>query len=223
LGSQNESKSSKLKGANKKVKNAKQVAGKEEEKAKEAVEAKQRHLASQRKMKKERDDALAVMQEQRKLNGDVCAQLEMEQSGVPHVRDAALDPDNTVVVVVPVEFEIRRVDAQRTMLEVRRRQTNWTAGIEAWYKEWRKLREESDQVPVAGFYEDMRKGNAKMYQDMLDGPDGCIETGAENDGWRSRRALEATCCHAKAWHDEETGTWMVIEEYRKHLAVLYRF
>ena len=130
----NETKANKLKGANKKVKNAKEAAGKEEERAKEAVDAKQRHLAAQRKMKKERDDALAAMQEQRKINGDLSAVLKTEQSGAPHMRDAAVDPNNTVVVI-PIEFEARRTDVQRVLTEIDWHQANLTTKFEAWYKE----------------------------------------------------------------------------------------
>lgn len=57
-----------LKGANKKVRNAKQ-----------------RHLAAQPRMKKECDDALAGLQEQRNINGDVRAALKTEQSGGPRM------------------------------------------------------------------------------------------------------------------------------------------
>lgn len=111
LSNQNDRKSRKLKGANKKVKNAKEVAGNEEEKAKDAVGDKQRHLASERKMMKERNDALAALQEQRKMNADLRAELDVERSGVPHMRDTAEDYNNTVAVI-PIEFDFRRVDFQ---------------------------------------------------------------------------------------------------------------
>lgn len=146
LGNRNESKDNKLKGAKQKIKNAKQVADREEIKAKEAFEAKQRHLASQRKMKKERDDALAAAQEQKKLNESLCAKLEIEQCGAPHVRDAAADANKTVVVV-PVEFKARRVDIQSIMPELGRLQREMTADVEAWYNEWRGLEKESSEVP----------------------------------------------------------------------------
>jgi chromosome segregation ATPase len=92
LGNQNEGKARKLKGANKKVMNAKDVASKEEEKAKGAKDDKQRHLASERKMKKERNDALAVLQKEEKISTDLRGELEVEQSGAPYMRDAASDP-----------------------------------------------------------------------------------------------------------------------------------
>lgn len=98
------------------------------------MEAKQRHLASQRKMK-ERDDALAATQEQRKLNEDLRAELVTEQSGVPHMRDTSVAPNDTVVVA-PIEFEVRRVDVQCIMVELGQRQMDWTVDIEEWYKEW---------------------------------------------------------------------------------------
>lgn len=201
LGNQNESKASKLKGANKKVRHAKEVAGKEGEKAKEAVEAKQRHLASERKMKKERDDALAAMQEQEKINEKLRAELEIEQSGAPHKRDAAVDPNNTIVVI-SVEFEVRRIDIQRIIVELGRYQADMTAYAKAWYKKWCGLNKDNGAIPGAGsFEEDMKK--ARLYEDMVEKPDGCIETGAEHDGWRSRRALEAVCRDAKACFNEQ--------------------
>lgn len=155
LGNQNENKDNKLKGAKKKVKNAKQVADREETKAKEAVEAKQRHLASQRKMKKERDDALAAMEEQKKLNDSLRGELEMEQCGAPHVRDAAADANNTLVVV-PIEFEARRVDIPYIMAELDQRQGDIIADVETWYKEWRELRKEGRHVPDADSCEDVK-------------------------------------------------------------------
>ncbi|KAL6151647.1 Trafficking protein particle complex subunit 31 [Exserohilum turcicum] len=200
LGNQNESKASKLKGANKKVRHAKEVAGKEEEKAKEAVGAKQRHLASQRKMKKERDDALAALQEQQKANEKLRAELEVEQSGAPHKRDAAVDANNTVVVI-PIQFEVRRIDIQRIMAELGRYQVDMTAYVKTWYKRWCGLKEDG-QVPGAGASEEARM-KARLYEDMVENANGCVETGAEHDGWRSRRALEAVCRHAKACYNEE--------------------
>lgn len=125
LGDKNDGKTRKLKGANKKVKNAKEVAGKEEEKAKDAQGGKQRHLASERKMKKERGDALAALQQQRKLNCDLRAELEVEQSGAPHMRDAAADPNNTTAVV-PIQFDICRTDVQPMMRVLRWHQMNLT-------------------------------------------------------------------------------------------------
>ncbi|KAI2484535.1 hypothetical protein Ptr902_03475 [Pyrenophora tritici-repentis] len=201
LENQNDGKGRKLKGANKKVKNAKEVAGKEEEKAKGAIGDKQRHLTSERKMKKERDQTQAALQEQKKLNGDLLAKLEVEQSGVPFMRDVAADPNNTVTVI-PIQFDIRRTDVQPIMEELGWHQMNITKKFKEWYKENMKPKVEMRRVVGATYPEDDKK-KAKMYEDMVEMPDGYIETGAEHDGWRSKRSAEAVYRRADARHNGE--------------------
>jgi chromosome segregation ATPase len=202
LGNQNDGKTRKLKGANKKVHNAKQVAGKEEEKAKDAQADKQRHLASERRMKKERGDALAALQEQRKVNGDLRAELEVEQSGAPHVRDAAADLNNTIAVV-PIQFAIRRTDVQPMMSVLKWHQKNMTERFEEWYKEWKASAAKPRKVVGSEGVDDEKKKFEKLYGGMVEMPEGYMETGAEHDGWRSKRAAQAVCRHAEARHNAE--------------------
>ncbi|CAA9959452.1 SCP-1 multi-domain protein [Pyrenophora teres f. maculata] len=201
LENQNDGKGRKLKGANKKVKNAKEVAGKEEERAKGAIGDKQRHLTSERKMKKERDQAQAAFQEQKKINGDLLEKLEVEQSGMPFMRDAAADPNNTVAVV-PIQFDIRRIGVQPIMEELKWHQMNIKEKFEAWYKQRMKPKEEIRRVVGATYVEDDKK-KARIYGDMVEIPDGYMENGAEHDGWRSKRSAESVCRRAEARHNGE--------------------
>lgn len=60
-------------------------------------------------MKKERNDTLAALQEQKRINEGLCAELLVEQSGNPHTRDTATDPNN-ITVVIPIQFEICRTN-----------------------------------------------------------------------------------------------------------------
>jgi hypothetical protein len=201
LGNWNEGKARKLKGANKKVINAKEVAGKEEERAKDAVGSKQRHLASERKMKKERNDTLAALQKEEKISADLRAELEVEQSGAPHIRDAASNPNNTIAVI-PIEFEIRHVDVQPTLMFLEAKQMQIIRNFKTWYKEWKKPKLEVKKVVGANYMDDEKK-RAKIYEDLIKMPDGYMETAAEHDGWRSKRALEEVCRHVETRYNEE--------------------
>jgi chromosome segregation ATPase len=202
LDNKNEDKTRKLKGANKKVKKAKDVAGKEDEKAKDAQSDKQRHLASERKMKKERGDALAALQNQTKLNGDLRAELEIEQSGAPHMRDTATDSNNTLAVV-PIQLEIRRTDVQSIMRVLEWHQMNLTERFKEWYKERKVSATEVRKVVGSEGVDDEKKKLEKLYVDMVEMPDGYMETAAEHDGWRSKRAVQAVCRRAEARHNGE--------------------
>jgi hypothetical protein len=53
---------------------------------------------------------------------------------------------------------------------------------------------------------DHEKKRAKIYEDLIEMPDGYMETTAEHDGWRSKRALEEVCRHAEARYNEEGYT-----------------
>jgi len=179
------------------------MAGKEEEKAKDAQGDKQRHLASERRMKKERGDALAALQQQRKLNGDLRAELEVEQSGAPHMRDVAADPNNTTAII-PIQFDIRRTDVQPMTRVLESHQMNLTERFKEWYKDWKKA-STSEVCKVVGSegVNDEKKKLEKLYGDMVEMPDGYMETAAEHDGWRSKRAVQAVCHHAEARHNGE--------------------
>ncbi|KAF2848179.1 hypothetical protein T440DRAFT_509742 [Plenodomus tracheiphilus IPT5] len=204
----NDGKTRKLKGANKKFKNAKDAAGKEEEKAKGAVSDKQRHLASERKMKKERNDALAALQEQTKINEDLRAELTIEKSDTPHLRDTATDPNNTIVVI-PIEFEIRRIDFTKLLPSLHANQVAYRVNSRLWYKEWKKPQEEVRQVVGADYVDDERDkkkmNDKKIYEDLIEMPKGYIETAAEHDGRRSKRGLEAICRRSEDTHDGGCG------------------
>ncbi|KAG9191336.1 hypothetical protein G6011_09424 [Alternaria panax] len=202
LGNQNDGKARKLKGADKKVRNAKAVAGNEEEKAKDAQGDRQRHLASERRMKKERADALAALQEQKKLDGDLRAVPEVEQSGAPHVRDAAADPNNTVAVI-PVQFDICRIDVQPIMMVFEWHQINVAARFRDWYKDWKVSNREVRKVGGSEGVDDEKKKLQKLYGDMVGMPNSYIETSAEHDGWRSKRAAQVVCRYAEARHNAD--------------------
>ncbi|KAJ4362326.1 Trafficking protein particle complex subunit 31 [Neocucurbitaria cava] len=197
---ENDGKNKKLKGANKKVKNAKNVAGKEEVKAKDAVLDKQRHLTSERKMKKERNDALAALEEQRKINESLRTELEVEKSGVPHMRDNETKPDITTVIV-PVQFEVHRSHFRELLMGLEAYQMAFVDKMKCWYEEWKKPEEETPKVVGANYLDDGKK--ARIYEDMVEMPEGYLQTGAEHDGWRSKRGLEAVCRYAETRHSHQ--------------------
>lgn len=197
---ENDGKNKKLKGANKKVKNAKDIAGKEVVKAKDAVLDKQRHLTSERKMKKERNDALEALEEQRKINGSLRAEREVERSGAPHIRDNETKPDITTVIV-PVQFEIHRSHFRELLMGLEANQMAFVDKLKCWYEEWRKPEEETPKVVGANYVEDGKK--ARIYEDTVEVPEGYLQTGAEHDGWRSKRGLEAVCRYAETRHNHQ--------------------
>lgn len=98
-----------MKGAGKKVRNAKDLACKEGEKAKNAVHDEQQRVSSERKMKAERNEAKAELQKYKKENETLLAKLEVEQSRRPHLREDGIESDCTAVVI-PVEYKIHRGD-----------------------------------------------------------------------------------------------------------------
>ncbi|CAO2655186.1 Nn.00g102500.m01.CDS01 [Neocucurbitaria sp. VM-36] len=197
---ENDGNTKKLKGANKKVKNAKNVAGKEEVKAKGAVLDKQRHLASERKMKKERNEALAALEDQRKICEDLRAELEVEQSGTPHIRDNDTKSDITNAII-PVQFEIRRGDFRNLLVTFEASQIAMTENFKRWYEEWKKPKEETRKVVGANYVNDDKK--TRIYEDMVEMSDGYLQTGAEHDGRRSKRGLEAVCRYAESRHNSQ--------------------
>lgn len=195
---ENEGQAKKLKGANKKVKNAKDVAGKEEQKAKDAVLDKQRRLASERKMRKEKNDALAALEEQKKITEDLRAELAIEQSGVPHIRENGSTVHNPTVVI-PVQFEVRRGDFRRISSVLESNQMIMTENLKLWYEEWKKVKEVDYEVVGANF--ENKDKTARIFEDMGDDTNGFVKTGAEHDGRRSKVALEAICRSAEEQHN----------------------
>ena len=195
----NDNKDNKIKGANKKAKNAKEVAGKEGEKAKGAMHDKQQRLASERKMREERNRAMAALEEQRKINSDLRAELEVEQSGVPHARDSA-ENQNNVVAVVPIQFEVHRGDFRLLLTILEWNQMGLADNFKRLYEDWKKPEEEVETIVGANYVDDEKK-KPRLYEDMVEMPYGYMETGAERDCWRSKRGLEAACRRAEARHN----------------------
>ncbi len=195
---ENEGQAKKLKGANKKVKNAKDVAGKEEQKAKDAVLDKQRRLASERKMRKEKNDALAALEEQKKITEDLRAELAIERSGNPHIRENNVIGRNPTVVV-PVHFEVRRGDFRQISSVLQSSQMTMTENLKLWYEEWNKVKEVDYEV--VGMDDEDEDKTGRIFEDMGEPLDGLVQTGAEHDGRRSKAALEAICRSAEEQHN----------------------
>jgi hypothetical protein len=197
-----EDKSQKVKGANKKTKNAKQVAVKEEEKAKTAVKEKDEQKKSRKQMKQEKDEARKAHQEQEKMVQDLLTELSIEQAGSVHLRETEGTHSNNTTVVIPMEFLIRRQDFRpiQDILEANR--ISYVDKAKEWYDVWKLGKGEADDhvVRVVGAnYLDDEKKKGKLYGDMIE--DGFMMTGAEHDSWRSKKSLEATCRIAQTRHN----------------------
>jgi chromosome segregation ATPase len=199
-------KSQKMNGANKKTKNAKEVAMKVEEKAKGVVNDRQQRIASQRKMKQERNEAQAALSQERKIAEDLRAEIKAEQSGEPHLRDTEGKNSNYTTMVVPVTFRIRRADYQRAMTRLQRSEKYLLERAQDWYETWKaKLQEE--RQGDEGDCDDESNGDKedeededKLYGGMVE--DGIMMTGAEHDGWRSMKGLEEICRDVQAHYNE---------------------
>lgn len=197
----------KLKGAGKKVRNAKDLAGKEEDKAKTAVHNQQLRADCQKKMKQERNEAKAEAQSLRKLCEDLQADLQVERSGRPHLRQG-LNHSETTAVVIPIELTIHRADFLKLSTVFESNQIAITEQIQRWYKDWKKPKEATRQVVGANYTSNKERGKAavnldKLYADMIELVDGHQQTGAEHDGPRSRDSLETTCRRAEERHNCE--------------------
>ncbi|KAH6857640.1 hypothetical protein B0T12DRAFT_454756 [Alternaria alternata] len=131
-----------LKETLKTIENAKDMAVEkdEEEEAKDAQDDKQRHLASERRMKRERGDALAALQEQSKHNRHPRPKLEVEHF-----------------------FNIRRIDMQTMMMFLVWHQMNVTEKFREWYKEWSTSAKEERKVFSSEDVNDEKKKLEKLY------------------------------------------------------------
>jgi hypothetical protein len=198
-------KSQKVKGALRKTKNAKEVAGKVEEKAKDAANDKQRHLASERKMRAERNEALAALTQERKITEDLRVELDIEQSGQPHLRDTEGSKSNFTTFVIPIDFRIRRIDHYRTMRRLRSNPSYLDARVQEWYEKWTTQQDEKEDADDGDYDEDDDEceleddSENKLYGGMAKG--GEMKTGAEHDGWRPMRGLQKICRNAAARHN----------------------
>lgn len=200
----------KLKGAGKKVRNAKDVAGKQEEKVKDAVREKQGRASSERKMKQKLDKALAEVASLTKLSDDLLADLEVEQAGQPHMRrgDSASD---VTVAVVPVEFRINRAHFRMLSKTLETSKASVTMQLQDWYDEWTKLKEPVQKVVGADYVDDKKSGKAVVELDKLFGDSvehGHQMTVAEHDGPRSKEGLETICRKDEARHNEYGTMWV---------------
>jgi hypothetical protein len=85
-------------------------------------------------------------------------------------------------------------------------QITFTDKFERWYKDWKEPNVEIKRVVGAYYKEDettTQKG-ANLHDDMVEAPEGWegyVETGAEHNGWRSKRGLEAICREAETCYD----------------------
>ncbi|KAH6373451.1 hypothetical protein HBI34_080550 [Parastagonospora nodorum] len=179
LRSRLEDKSQKVKGANKKTKNAKQVAEKEGEKAKDAVQDKQRCAKAEKQMKQQRNEAKAALQEQLKAVDDLRSELAIERSGIIHLRETEGTHSDLTTVVIPWSSS-----------------SGVKTTAKEWYEKWKVGQEEEEvrQVVGANYLDDEKKD--KLYGDMIEA--GFMATGAEHDGWRSIKGLKQICRNAEA-------------------------
>ena len=206
LYNENTDKTKKLKGAKKKIVKAKSIVGKEEEKAKTAVNDKNNRLTSERKMRKERNEALASFEEQKKICEDLRAQLTVEQAGHPHLREDGTEEDHTTVVI-PIEFKIHRGDFRTLGMVFESNQMKIKDAWKIWYKELKKPG--SGGAMAAGpTYENAWNENKIKFRTEIEGSSNDLEaegsfpvTGAEHDGWRSKRSLDSICRQAQASHN----------------------
>ncbi|KAH6232529.1 hypothetical protein HBI15_073570 [Parastagonospora nodorum] len=196
LRSRLEDKSQKVKGANKKTKNAKQVAEKEGEKAKDAVQDKQRCAKAEKQMKQQRNEAKAALQEQLKAVDDLRSELAIERSGIIHLRETEGTHSDLTTVVIPMEFLIRRQDYVHVQGTLESNRISYMDRAKEWYEKWKVGQEEEEvrQVVGANYLDDEKKD--KLYGDMIEA--GFMATGAEHDGWRSIKGLKQICRNAEA-------------------------
>ncbi|KAH6642307.1 hypothetical protein C7974DRAFT_301623 [Boeremia exigua] len=196
----------KLKGAGKKVRNAKAEAGQQEEKAKGALQEKQSRAASEKKMKQERNEAVAKVASLTKLCDNLQASLDVEQAGRPHLRKDQATSDEATAVI-PIELTIQRAHFLRLSTIFASNQISITEELQRWYNDWRKPKEPVSQVVGANYLNDGKKDKKvvdweKIYADLVE-LDGHQQTGAEHDGPRSKRSLKATCRRAEERHNSQ--------------------
>ncbi|CAG5180918.1 uncharacterized protein ALTATR162_LOCUS9502 [Alternaria atra] len=72
-----------------------------------------------------------------------------------------------------------------------------------WYKEWKTAAREVRKAAASEDVDGEKKKLEKLYGDMIEMPNGYVETSAEHDGWYSKRAAQAVCRHAEARHNAE--------------------
>jgi hypothetical protein len=200
-------KSNKLRGANKKAQKEKNTANKEKEKTKSAVNDKNERLKAERNWRMERNDALAALQDQKKVNGQLIAELEAERSGHPHMREDGTNNDYTTVVI-PIEFKIYRGDYLKLQMIFDANRIKLTHQFQSWYTHWMKTNSEHIKVVGADYVSDKTVRKIKvgehLYDDVIESTEAANggvyipQTGAERDGWRSKRGLSDFCRNVQA-------------------------
>jgi hypothetical protein len=128
----NEGKSRKLRGAHKKVMNAKDVAKKEKEKADEALHQKKLRLESEREMRKKMKAEEAKVADCEKKIASLQSKLYAETSGYPHVRDDGTTTDEAIVAFA-VQFKIHRQHFQKLRGMLEHNQMAMTDKLVVWY------------------------------------------------------------------------------------------
>jgi hypothetical protein len=167
---------------------------KEEDKTKTALNEKQQRAKAEQKMKKERNNAKAAFQEQRKIAEDLRAELSIEQAGNVHLRETEGTNSDKTTVVIPMEFLVRRIDYIQIQDVLDSNRIGYIDRANEWYKTWRALKGGDEKVQIVGAnYVDDEKVD-KVYADMIE--DGFM-TGAEHDGWRSMKSLKGECRKAE--------------------------
>jgi hypothetical protein len=196
-----------IKGAGKKVRNAKDFAGKSEEKAKHAERDKQLRISSERKMKNERNEAFAKLASLTRMCDELQSDLQEETSGQPHSRKVSASSDEAVAVI-PIELTVLRKHFVSLVPIFESYQIGITEEMQRWYDERKKSKDVTQQVVGATYIDSEKSDNAassreKLYADMIELVDGHQQTGAEHNGPRSKRSLETTCRKAEERHNSQ--------------------
>ncbi|KAF2281119.1 uncharacterized protein EI97DRAFT_20558 [Westerdykella ornata] len=129
--------SNKLRGANKKARKEKRNASKESEKAKTAVDDENTKLKAGRNWRKDLNEALAALAKEKKLTMALSDELDIEKSGKAHMREDGTDQDDTTVVI-PIEFKIYRGDFHKLAMLFEANRIKTTEQYELWYMLWKK-------------------------------------------------------------------------------------
>jgi chromosome segregation ATPase len=202
------SQKNKIKGAGKKVRNAKDFAGKNEEKAKHAVQDKQLRVSSERQMKNERNEAFAKVASLTRMCDELQSDLKEETSGQPHLRKVSTSSDEAVAVI-PVELTVQRKHFVSLVPVFESYQISITEETQRWYDEWNKSKDITQQVVGATYIDNEESDKAassreELYADMIELVDGHQQTGAEHNGPRTKRSLETTCRNAEERHNSHS-------------------
>jgi len=113
-------------------------------KAKNAASDKKRHLDAERRQRKECSNALKELARQAKITEDLRAEVEMERSDYPHLRDTEGRRSNFTVLVVPEEMRIKRAEHMKTLSKLRFRHKSFLHEAHKWHQAWMTRLAEED-------------------------------------------------------------------------------